>query len=209
MHRLAELSDERRIRFGWLLLVAGSFLLVVAVWWIHYSSFAVTTVIDGQTVPVVVDYFNWVPRGWYWKALGYLAAFAASQMMLLGAAMAFVIKRRMTWALAAFTALLAWIELVLIFGIVPSEWLSLSQTDLDWSPQKVFVTIPSWLVLGNDVAISFAALKDIISGGYHVTILGAAIVFAYQIQSFGKPRKPEAKPAQISPYGRPLVRGSE
>jgi len=209
MHRLAELSDERRIRFGWLLLVAGSFLLVVAVWWIHYSSFAVTTVIDGQTVPVVVDYFNWVPRGWYWKALGYLAAFAASQMMLLGAAMAFVIKRRMTWALAAFTALLAWIELVLIFGIVPSEWLSLSQTDLDWSPQKVFVTIPSWLVLGNDVAISFAALKDIISGGYHVTILGAAIVFAYQIQSFGKPRKAEAKLAQISPYGRPLVRGSE
>ncbi|CAN5846195.1 hypothetical protein BH18ACT6_BH18ACT6_21710 [soil metagenome] len=209
MHRLAELSDERRIRFGWLLLVAGSFLLVVAVWWIHYSSFAVTTVIDGQTVPVVVDYFNWVPRGWYWKALGYLAAFAASQMMLLGAAMAFVIKRRMTWALAAFTALLAWIELVLIFGIVPSEWLSLSQTDLDWSPQKIFVTIPSWLVLGNDVAISFAALKDIISGGYHVTILGAAIVFAYQIQSFGKPRKAEAKPAQISPYGRPLVRGSE
>ncbi|MGI8518834.1 MAG: hypothetical protein ACR2ME_10965 [Acidimicrobiia bacterium] len=209
MHRLAELSDDRRIRFGWLLLVAGSFLLVVAVWWIHYSSFARTTVMDGQTVPVVVDYFNWVPRGWYWKALGFLAAFAASQMMLLGAAMVFVIKRRMTWALAAFTALLAWIELVLIFGIVPSEWLSLSQTDLDWSPQKIFVTIPSWLVLGNDVAISFAALKDIISGGYHMTVLGGAIVFAYLIQDFGKPRKAASKPTPISPYGRPLVRGSE
>lgn len=209
MHRLAELSDERRIRLGWLLLLAGSVVLVVAVWWIHYSSFARTTVIDGQTVPLVVDYFNWVPRGWYWKALGYLAAFGASQMLLLGAAMAFVIGRPMTWARAGFTAFLTWIELVLIFGIVPSEWLSLSQTDLDWSPQKIFVTIPSWVVLGNEVAISYAALKDIISGGYHVTVLGGAIVFAYKIQDFGKPRKAKEKPHAVSPYGRPLVSGSE
>ncbi len=209
MHRLAELSDERRIRLGWLLMVAGSVVLVLAVWWIHYSSLARTTVIDGQTVPLVVDYFNWVPRGWYWKALGYLAAFGASQMLLLGAAMAFVIGRPMTWARAGFTAFITWIELVLIFGIVPSEWLSLSQTDLDWSPQKIFVTIPSWLVLGNEVAISYAALKDIISGGYHVTVLGGAIVFAYKIQDFGKPRKARDKPQVVSPYGRPLVSGSE
>jgi len=210
MHRLAELSEQQRNRLGWLLLLAGSAVLTVAVWWIHYSSFAVTTVVDGQTVPVVVDYFNWVPRGWYWKALGYLTAFAASQMLLLGAALAFVIGRPMTWARAGFTAFLTWIELVLIFGIVPSEWLSLSQTDLDWSPQKIFLVIPSWLVLGNQVAISFAALKDIISGGYHVAVLGAAIVFAYKIQDFGKPRAAAAqKPTPISPYGRPLVRSSD
>lgn len=209
MHRLAELGDERRIRLGWLLMVAGSVVLVLAVWWIHYSSLARTTVVDGQTVPLVVDYFNWVPRGWYWKALGYLAAFGASQMLLLGAAMAFVIGRPMTWARAGFTAFITWIELVLIFGIVPSEWLSLSQTDLDWSPQRIFVTIPSWVVLGNEVAISYAALKDIISGGYHVAVLGGAIVFAYKIQDFGKPRKARDKPQGVSPYGRPLVSGSE
>lgn len=209
MHRLAELSAERRNRLGWLLLLTGAVVLVVAVWWIHYSSFARTTVIDGETVPVVVDYFNWVPRGWYWKALGFLAVFGASQMMLLGAAMAFVIGRPMTWARAAFFAFLTWIELVVIFGIVPSEWLSLSQTDLDWSPQKIFFTVPSWVVLGNEVAISYAALKDIVSGGYHAAVLGGAIVFAYKIHDFGKPRKVEEKPQTTSPYGRPLVRSTE
>lgn len=210
MHRLAELSERQRNRLGWLLLLAGSVLLALAVWWIHYSSLARTTVVEGQTVPVVVDYFNWVPRGWYWKALGYLASFAASQMLLLGAALAFVIGRPMTWARAAFTAFLAWIEFVLIFGIVPSEWLNLSQTNLDWSPQRIFLVIPSWLALGNEVAISLAALKDIISGGYHVVALGAATVFAYKIQDFGKPRaRAEEKPRPISPYGRPLVKGSD
>ena len=71
------------------------------------------------------------------------------------------------------------------------------------------MTLPSWLVLGNDVSISFAALKDIISGGYHVTMLAAAGLFAYKVQQLGKPRKVAEKPVSISPYGRPLVRGGD
>jgi hypothetical protein len=191
------------------MLVAGALLLIAAVLWIHYSSFPRTTEIDGVEMPVVVDYFNWIPRGWFWKSLGYLSAFASSQLLLGGAVMAFVLGEKMTWARAAFTAWLVWIEFVLIFGIVPSEWLNLSQTDLDWSPQRVALAIPSWLVLGNDVSISFAALKDIISGGYHATMLAAAGVFAYKVQEIGKPRKVAEKPAPISPYGRPLVRGGD
>ena len=191
------------------MLVAGFLLLIAAVWWVHYSSFPKTVVVDGAEVPFVVDYFNWVPRGWAWKSLGYLGAFAASQLMLGGAVLAFVLAQRMTWARAAFTAWLVWIEFVIIFGMVPSEWLSLSQTDLDWSPQRVFVKIPSWLVLGNEVSISFAALKDIISGGYHVTVLAAAILFAYKIHDLGKPPKQVEKPMLVSPYGRPLVRGED
>ncbi|MGH8924242.1 MAG: hypothetical protein ACRDWA_06355 [Acidimicrobiia bacterium] len=190
-------------------MIGGALLLVVAVWWIHYSSFAKTALLDGVEVPVVVDYFNWVPRGWFWKALGYVAAFAASQMLLLGAALAFVIGRQMTWALASFLAFLAWLELVLIFGIVPSEWLNLSQTDLDWSPQRIFISIPAWLVLGNQVDISLAALKDIISMGYHLVMLGAAAVFAFKIQDFGKARPAPEKVPQFSPYGRPLVRSGD
>jgi len=207
MHRIANLSKIQRARLGWSMLLAGFLLLVVAVWWVHYSSFPKTVVVDGVEAPFVVDYFNWVPRGWVWKSLGYLAAFAASQLLLGGAALTFVLAQKMTWARAAFMAWLVWIEFVIIFGMVPSEWLNLSQTDLDWSPQRVFVTIPSWLVLGNQVSISFAALKDIISGGYITTMLGIAVVFAYKIQDINKPQKAaEKRAAVMSPYGRPLVR---
>lgn len=209
MHRLTELTKSQRIRLGWSMMLGGAILLIAAVLWVHYSSFPRTRIENGVPVPVIVDYFNWVPRGWYWKALGFLAAFAASQLLLVGAGLAFVLGEKMSWARAAFLAWLVWIEFVLIFGMVPSEWLNLSQTDLDWSPQKVFVTLPSWLVLGNDVSISYAALKDIVSIGYHNVVLVAAIVFAYRIQGISKPRKAPDKPVVVSPYGRPLITGGD
>ena len=209
MHRLTELTKSQRIRLGWAMVVSGTILLVVAVIWVHYSSFPLTRIENGVEAPVVVDYFNWIPRGWLWKSLGFLAAFAASQMMLLGAALAWVLGEKMTWARATFLAWLAWIELVLLFGMVPSEWLNLSQTDLDWSPQKLFVTLPAWLMLGNEVSISYSALKDIISFGYHNVVLVGAIIFAYRIQGISKPRKASDKPVPVSPYGRPLITGGD
>jgi hypothetical protein len=208
MYRLAELTDTQRRRLGWAALLAGSVLLAAAVIWIHYSQLAETELVGDVQIPIVVDYFNWVPRGWLSKSVGYLAAFGASQLLLGGAALVWVLNQRMTWARASVAALLTWIELVLIFGIVPSEWLNLSQTDLDWSGQRVALTIPSWLVLGNDIDISLGVIKDSISMGYTIVMIGAAVVFAIQVQGIRKGRPPQAdKPQPMSPYGRPLTRG--
>lgn len=208
MYRLGELSDRQRVQIGTGLLVLGILAMVVGVIVVHYGGLPAEEFVDGVYLPVTVDYFNWIPRGWLPKAVGYLIAFGASQLMILGAALVWVLGRPMTWARASFAAFLAWMEMVIIFGIVPSEWLNLSQTDLDWSPQRTAFTLPSWLVLGNEVQISLAALKDAISGGYNVVMLGVAALFAYKIQDVGKPRPAAEAPAEkTSPYGRPLVKG--
>ncbi len=208
MYRLTELTDGRRRAIGSGLLGVGAVTLILAVWWIHFSSFPKTEVVDGVTIPVVLDQFNWVPRGHFFKAIGYLGAFGASQMLLGGALFVWVLNQKMTWARAAFAAFLTWIELVVIFAIVPSEWLSFAQTDLNWSTQRVAVTVPPWLVLGNHVDISYGALKDAISGGYHVVMLGAGAVFGLEVQKMRKGRPASAeKPQPRSPYGRPLVKG--
>lgn len=208
MYRLAELSDSRRKGIGWAMFGFGAVLLVLAVWWIHFSSFPKTEFIDGVETPVVLDVFNWVPRGWYWKALGYLAAFAASQLLIGGAAFLWVLNQKVTWARAVFAAFIAWIELVLIFGIVPSEWLNLAQTDLDWSSQRVALVIPPFLVLGNEVEISFAVVKDMISLVWHLVMIPAVAMFALQVQRMHDGRPAAAEKAEPrSPYGRPLVRG--
>jgi len=210
MYRLGELSDRKRVRIGAALLVLGTIGLAIGVVLAHYAALPKTEIIDGQAVPVVVDYFNWIPRGWLPKSIGYLMILGSAQFMLAGAAMVWVLNQKMTWSRAAFAAFITWIEFVLIFGIVPSEWLNLSQTDLDWSPQRIAFTIPSWLVLGNDVSISWAAIKDMISGGYNVAILAAAGLFAYKVQDIGKPRPASAAPVEKkSPYGRPLVQGGD
>ena len=208
MYRLAELSDSTRKKAGWGLLLIGTLLLVAGVIWLHYSSLPQTTVVDGEAVPVVVDYFNWIPRGAIWKGLAYLAIFGASQMMVIGGVFLWILNQRMTWSRALFAAFVTWLELVIIFGMVPSEWLSYAQTDLDWSSQRIALTIPPILVLGNTVEISYAVIKDSISMGYHLVMLGAAAVFALELQKMkqGRPAS-AAKPEKKSPYGRPLVRG--
>jgi len=208
MYRLAELSDSRRKSIGWGLLGLGFLALVVGVIWIHYSSFPATHIVDGEEVPLVLDQFNWVPRGALSKGISYLVAGAASQMLVVGACFVWILNQRMTWARAVFAAFIAWLELVIIFGMIPSEWLNYAQTDLDWSGQRAALVLPPWLVLGNEVTIWWGTIKDSISMGYHLVMLGAAAVFAIQLQKMrqGRPASAE-KPQPRSPYGRPLVRG--
>jgi hypothetical protein len=208
MYRLAELSDSTRKKAGWGLLLLGTGLLVVGVLWIHFSSLPLTHVVDGVEEPLVVEYFNWVPRSALWQGLGYLTVFAASQMMIGGAVLLWVLNLRMTWSRALFTAFLTWLELVIIFGMVPSEWLNFAQTDLDWSSQRVALVVPPVLVLGNTVEISYAVLKDSISMGYHLVMLAVAAIFTLEVQKIRKGRPASAeKPEKKSPYGRPLVKG--
>ena len=209
MYRLGELSDARRKTIGGGLLALGLIGLVLGVIWIHWSSLPTSQVIDGAEVPVVVDYLNWWPRGTIWKGIGYLVVLGATTLALIGASMLMVLNQKMTWARATVAALIAWVALVFYFGMVPSEWLNYAQTDLDWSSQRVALTIPPFLVLGNDVEISWAVVKDSISMGYHIVMLGVAGLLAIQIQKIKEGRPASAAPVEKkSPYGRPLVKGS-
>lgn len=209
MYRLAELSDARRKSIGAGLLILGFLGLIIGVIWIHWSQLPQTEVIDGETVPVTVDYLNWWPRGSLWTGVGYLVILGATTMTLVGAAFLWVLNQTMTWARATFAAFIAFTALVFYFGMVPSEWLNFAQTDLDWSNQRTALTIPPFLVLGNTVEISWAMIKDSIQMGYSLGMLAFAGVLAIQIQKMKEGRPASAAPAEKkSPYGRPLVKGN-
>jgi hypothetical protein len=208
MYRLAELSDSRRKQIGWLLLLAGLAGLVIGVIWIHWASLPETELVDGVEMPVVVDQLNWFPRGIWWKAAGYIIVLGSTTFALIGPVFLWVLNQKMTWARATTAAVIAWMALVFYFGMVPSEWLNFAQTDLEWSSQRVALTIPPFLVLGNTVDISYAMIKDSIQMGYSLGLLGFAAVLAIQIQKMKDGRPASAQPAEKkSPYGRPLVRG--
>lgn len=210
MYRLGELSDARRRRIGGGLLILGLLGLVLGVIWIHWSQLPATQIVGGESVPVVVDYLNWWPRGTLWKGVGYLVVLGATTMAIVGAVFLWVLNQNMTWARATVAALIAWVALIFYFGMVPSEWLNYAQTDLDWSSQREALRIPPILVLGNDLAISWAAIKDTIQIGYSLTMLALAGVLALQIQKIkeGRPASAAAPAEKKSPYGRPLVRGN-
>lgn len=208
MYRLGELSDERRKLIGASLLLVGLLGLILGIIWIHWSSLSVTELVDGVEQPVVVDYLNWWPRGTLWQGAGYLIVLGSATLALVGATFLWVLNQKMTWARATVAGMISWLALVFFFGMVPSEWLNFAQTDLDWSSQRVALTIPAFLVLGNTVEISWAVVKDSISMGYHLVMLGVAVVLALQFQKIKAGRPASAAPVEKkSPYGRPLVKG--
>jgi hypothetical protein len=150
---------------------------------------------------------NWFPRGLWWKGAAYLIIGGATTFVLIGALMLWVLNQRMTWARATVAAMISWLALLFIFGIVPSEWLNFAQTELEWG-KETFLVIPPILVLGNNIEISYAVIKDSISMGYHLVMLGAGAVLALQLQKIKEGRPASAQRVeQKSPYGRPLVKG--
>ncbi|HEX2368925.1 MAG TPA: hypothetical protein VHM94_06805 [Acidimicrobiia bacterium] len=196
--RLSRLDESQRLRLGWTSLLLGIPAIVVGVLIAHFA-----------LLPPEVDrgIFEFIPRGWPWFTAGQIIAFVGSQLILFGAAMIWVANQPLTWARTAFASFLTWIEFVLLFGVVPSEWLNLSQGPLGWTSQNIAFTIPPWLVLGNEVQISFGAIKDAISGGYYLVVFVGWIVVAYMLQDWGKISPGGDQPkVRTSPYGRPLIR---
>ena len=199
MYRLGELSDSRRKAIGATLLAAGLLGLAVGVIWIHYSSMSA-----GEASGI----FGWIPHGTMWKGSGYLIVLGATTFALIGASFLWVLNQKMTWTRAMVASLLAWIALVFYMGMVPSEWLNFAQTDLEWSGQRVAVTIPPILVLGNQVEISYGVLKDLVNVAYYNVVLVGAAILALQVQKIKAGRPAQTRTATpVSPYGRPLVRG--
>lgn len=252
---LRQMPDRTRALTGWGLFVLGLVVLLLGVWFNHYSNFpsvetvtipagdaaglsagdqvvfdreertvAATPTVDPSLpqipvdLAVDVDTFGWVPRDcmirggdWClpWSTLGHLVAFGGSQLMLAGVAIAVILGRRITWSLAALAAFLAMFELVLLLGNVASEWLNLAQGPLNWTEQNDAFTIWPPLVLGNQVGISWGAVKDFVSINYNMGALTFIILFARWVQGFGGPM-PEARLSEtVSPYGRPLVKGTK
>tara|TARA_B100000427_G_scaffold23468_1_gene17497 strand:+ start:996 stop:1535 length:540 start_codon:yes stop_codon:yes gene_type:complete len=155
----------------------------------------------------VIDYFNWMPRGWLMQTFGQLVAFGAGQLFLLGMAMLAWQDTPMTWTRAAYLSLLSWIQLTLIFGVLPSEWLNLSQGPLEWTNQREFIKFPPILFLGNEISLSLGALKDIIQVGISQGALVTVIVGGYLIQDLNNAK--ERGKTRISDYGKTVVKAGD
>ncbi len=184
-----------RYKIGLISIVSGIGGLTIGVIIAHYAGFP-----SGE----VVDYFNWIPRGWLPQSIGQLIAFGASQMLLFGMVIVVWDQNELTWAKATYFAFLTWIEMSILLGIVPSEWLNLSQGPLEWSGQREFIQFPPILFLNNEIGLSYAALKDLIQMGISTNFLIAGLIIAYSIQDINS--KIESSKSRISDYGKEVMR---
>ena len=147
--------------------------------------------------------YNGFPRGWIPALIAQTISLTGVLMVLGGLTLIFVYNKPLTWARAMIGALLFTSLMFIIFAIIPNQMLTIFQSTLEWTPQKIVVTVPPAAVLGSDISISYAALKDMIVAGYVTTAL-IVVPVAMAYWQGRQMKKDEPKPEPISKYGRPL-----
>ncbi|MCL1599807.1 MAG: hypothetical protein M3094_11525 [Actinomycetia bacterium] len=190
------MDGRKQFIAGIALILLGLVVTIVASVVVHMAGSAEVDEFGRQMFPGV-------PRGWQMVTLAQLVAVGGVLISMAGATYGFIWQRPLTWSRSMLGALLFAGLMFILFAIIPNEFLTLTQATLEWTPQKTFLVVPSFLVLNNDVSISLAVVKDMISAGYATTLLILIPVIMYKWQEREK-KQDVAKPEPVSRYGRPL-----
>ena len=197
---MAEVRDKNFTR-GVAAMVVGLGLALAGALWAHFTGLPDVDEVGREIYPAI-------PRGWPWVLLGQLVSLGGVLLLMAGMTLAFLYEKKMTWARSAIGALLFTSLMMILFGVIPNEWLTYTQAVCEWTDQKIWIEIPPALLGGNEVNISASAFKDIIAGTYVlvVTVAVAAAMIAWQrrdeIQAAREKKRSDKK--AVSTYGRPL-----
>ena len=178
---------------------AGLLTTVAGFMFSHFAGLA-------QVDDVGREIYPSIPKGWLLELAGQAVAVGGVLLGMAGLTLAFLFRRKLTWARASLGALLFTALMIILFGIVPNQWLSLAQGQLDWSSARIIYRVPSWLVLNNEIAISAETAKEAILGGYVANLTAVIVVVMYQWQALEKKRRSGPPPQPVSEYGRPMTR---
>ena len=147
-----------------------------------------------------------------------MVAFALSIVVtvaLVGAILAYA-KRRpvgtpVTWGEAMFGSMIVFFAMFWVYGVVPHQWLTWADNELNWRTDKLFVG-PGGILRAQaqggsfPFTITYVVTRDIIASGIYVVGVGAQVWLWMVWQNRGK----AAEAVELSSFGRPLVReGSE
>ncbi|GMQ84773.1 MAG: hypothetical protein BMS9Abin07_0338 [Acidimicrobiia bacterium] len=191
------LSDRVKLGIGLAAIVIGLATVIVGSWLVHATE-----------APVVDDLgaemYSLIPRGWLWVTIAQNIALGGVLLAMAGTALAFVYDRPLTWMRATLGAGLFTGLMVIVFGVIPNQMLTLAQGPLEWTSSRTLLTIPPALVLGNELTITYETIKDMIVGGYAFTnlIVVAAVMVLWQ--NYYKNKRDKPKPQRVSEYGRPI-----
>lgn len=192
-------AHKRYVRTGAALMLVGAATAIA-------GGFAVHLIGLPKENAFGVELYPFVPRGWIPNLIAQIVSLSGVMIAMAGMALAFLYRRELTWARATIGAFLFTALMMILFGVIPNEYLTLTQTTLDWSDLKTWVTIPPPLVLGNDVSLSAAAVKDLIGQGYILTTTVGLVVIMWKWQEYQKKLAEEGPPPEVSKYGRPVTK---
>ncbi len=190
------MTGRKQIIAGIALILIGIVVTIVASVVVHMAESPEFDSLGRELFPAV-------PRSWQLATLAQLVALGGVLMSMAGATYGYLWQLPLTWARAMLGSVLFSGLMFIIFAIVPNQFLTLTQATLEWTPQKTLVVVPPFLVLNNEISVSYSVLKDMMSAGYATVMLLVIPVIMYKWQVWDS-KKDTPKPAPISTYGRPM-----
>ncbi len=190
------MTDRRHLITGIALVVIGLVVSIGGSYLVHMTEAPDVDKLGRALYPNI-------PRGWVVVLIVQLIALSGVLIAMAGITIGFIWNRPLTWARAMLGALLFTGLMFVLFAVIPNQFLTLTQSTLEWTPQKVFITVPAAVVMNNHVAISYSALKDMIAAGYVTTLIIAIPVLMWWWQG-REDRASQPKPTPVSNYGRPM-----
>jgi hypothetical protein len=109
-----------------------------------------------------------------------------------------------TWGEAMVGATYVFFLMVLAYGIVPHQWLTLADNELNWRVDKILFG-PGDIVAELPFTITYQVLRDLVAVVIYGIGLGGQIALWAIWQNRGKPKQKELP---SSAYGRPLVKSA-
>ena len=119
----------------------------------------------------------------------------------------------LTWGEAFLAATFVFALLLMIYGIVPNQWLQWADNELEWRKDSFGIPNPfgrSWFEDGisffgrGRIMISKEAIRDVVAAGLYAGFLVGQVMAWLWWQRRG--RRAAAAQAETSAYGRPLIR---
>ena len=127
-------------------------------------------------------------------------------LAFLGAAVAYSRRRppgaSLTWGEAMVASVFVFLVMFLAYGVVPHQWLTLADNELNWRADKVLLG-PADLFDKLPFTLTYQVIRDVVAATIYVAFLGVQIFLWKMWQARGK-----VKPAElpVSSFGRPLVK---
>ncbi len=119
-----------------------------------------------------------------------------------------------TWGEAMFGAMIVFFAMFWVYGVVPHQFLTWADNELNWRTDKLFVG-PGGILRAQaqggsfPFTINYVVIRDIIASGIYVVAVAGQIALWMLWQNRGKKAQAE-ETVEMSSFGRPLVReGSE
>ena len=143
-----------------------------------------------------------------------MIAFATALLIAIAGDVAVIVYSRrrrpgqsLSWGEAMAASVFAFLLMMLWYGVVPHQWITLADTEWGWRPDRIFFG-PLDLFEPNrflPVVISYQVLRDLIV----VAIYGAGLTLhVWHWAQWQDRAKPKAEIVPTTTYGRPLARKS-